>query len=228
MTEENKISESYDQDSIKDVNFVRSMAQQATAIPGAQLNFKYEMISIRKSTKLSEIMRIEDVQLISHCYLIQYIIFGKVLLTCILVIGVALVKFALWLPLLLFEIFGLYGTSRLNKTYNIVFITYLTFSLLLRIVSVIYYLMFIDFSGSYLEEFYYSYENYCGLYGKYIAGTLMIAVYEVLQICLNGILIQKLERIAEDKRIELSYVLISQKVPRFICRDKLRPWKVLK
>lgn len=228
MTEENKISESYEQDSIKDVNFVRSMAQKATAIPGAQLNFKYEMLTIMPSTKLNEIMRIEDIQLISHCYLIQYIIFGKVLLTFIMVIGVGLVKFTLWLPLLLLEIFGLYGSSRLDKTYNIVFITYLAFSLLLRIVSVIYFLMFIDFTGNCLEEFYYLYENYCGLYGKYVAGTLMIAVYEVLQIWLNGSLVGKLEKIAEDKRIELSFVLISQKVPRFICRGKLRPWKVLK
>jgi hypothetical protein len=225
--EEIKDSEDYEQDSIKDVNFVRSVAQKATAVPGTQMNIKYEILPLEQNLKVNEIMKIEDVQILSHCYLVQYLIFGKFLLTFILLIGVGVLLFTFWMPLLFFEFFGFFGTTKICRKLNLGYLVVLWTSLALRVGSIGLSLMLFDFNRLCFDQDFYSFQNNCELYGKYVVCSLILTGFEIVQIWVMTTLFRKLKRIDEQKRIELSFVLISQKVPRFICRGKLRPWKVI-
>ena len=225
MQPEPKASDSYEVDNVKDVDIVRGFAQRGTAIPGVMGNFKYGQVAERVPLNPYEILRVSDVKLAMHCNLIQYLSLAKVFLTLIFIVGLGLKWSLFYLLFLFFDLLGFIGSLALKHRLLSIFAVLLLASIISRVLTSGYFLSTIDFSGCGSDK-YYAFESECQVYVKYALGSLILIAFEGFQIALCLNLRKKVLSMADERRLEMSYVLISQKIPKFICCGKLRAWKL--
>lgn len=225
MEPEPKASDSYEVDSVKDVDIVRAFGLRGTAIPGMAHNFKYDQVSEKVSLNPYERLRVPDVKLAMHSNLIQYLSIAKIFLTLIFIVGLGLKWVLFYLLFLFLDLLGFIGSITLNPRPLIIFAVVLLTSIASRVLSSGYLLSTIEFSGCGSDK-YYAFESECQVYVKYSLGNLILIAFEGFQIALCVNLRKKVLGMADEKRLEMSYVLISQKIPKFICCGKLRAWKL--
>jgi hypothetical protein len=224
MAEEYKASDSYESDSIKDLDVKRKISFRTTGIPG--FTVQYNQMNTYSKLKPFEAVKVSDAQIAMQCSLTQYLILSKIFFTFIFLVGLGQRRFLLLLPFLLFEFSGILGSLNLKRIFNLLFIVYLVLSILFRILSSGYFLIQVDFEQSCFTEKIQSFDNSCTVAGKYLIGSLFFIVLEIFQVLLTIRINRVVLKLSEQRIKELGFVLIAGKIPRFICCAKLKAWKI--
>ena len=224
MAEEYKASDSYEADSIKDIDVKRKISFRTTGLPG--FNVQYNQMNTFSKLNPHEAVKISDAQIAMKCNLSFYMIITKIAFTLIFLLGLGQTRFLLLLPLLLLEFLGIIGSIGLKRSFNLIFLVYLLLSALFRILSSGYFITQIQWNKECLTERIYSFDNGCSVAAKYVIGSAFLLVLEVFQMLLTG----KINRVSmgldEAKVKELGFIMISGKIPKFICCSRLIAWKM--
>lgn len=224
MAEEYKASDSYDADSIKDLDVKRKISFRTTGLPG--FSVQYNQMNSLSKLKPHEAVKVSDAQIAMKCNLSFYMIITKIFFTFVFLVGLGQRRFLLLLPFLLLEFLGIIGSIGLKRSFNLIFLVYLFLSVLFRIVSSAYFITQIQWDETCLTEKIYSFDSSCSTAAKYVLGSTFFLVFEVLQM-LNTAKLNRIFMGLNDDRIkELGYVLISGKIPKFICCSQLKAWKM--
>lgn len=219
--------DSIDKEKMNGSFIMRAFSKRETGIPSHYPFSFTELAETNPPPNPDQMIRIPDLKFAIHCHIIQNLIIGKVLCTLIFFIGLGEAKGLILLPSILLEFLGFCGSINLKTGPNYAFIVYLSFSILLRILSSVYSLTNLKRNGSCTQSEFPWISSNCDLYGKYIVASLLFIVYEVLQISVSQTLLKKIALISSTKKEEINYVLAAQKIPRFICWGKLKAWKLV-
>ena len=218
---------SIDNEKLNGSFIMRAFSKRGTGLPLEHPYAFTELCESKPAKKPDQMIRIPDLKFAIHCHIIQNLIIGKVLCTLIFFVGLGETKALLLLPSLFLEFLGFCGSINLKQGPSIAFITYLTLSILLRILSSLYSYTNLSQNDSCMLSEPPWISSDCDLYGKYIVASGLFILYEALQISVSLALLKKVAVISVTKKEEINYVLAAQKIPRFICWGKLKAWKLV-
>lgn len=224
MAEEYKASESYEADSIKDLDVKRKISLRTTGLPGFSIH--YNQMNTFSKLKPHEVVKVSDAQIAMKCNLSIYMIIAKILFTFIFLVGLGQQRFLLLLPFLLFEFLGVVGSIGLKRSFNLIFLVYLFLSTLFRLLSSGYFITQIQWNRNCLTEKIYSFDNGCSVAAKYAIGSALFIVLEGFQMVLTAKINRISMGLSEERVRELGFIMISGKIPKFICCSRLKAWKM--
>lgn len=220
-------SDSFPSEKLDEPYFMRAFSKKETGVPSNRPYTYTELGVSNPGKKLDEMIKIEDLAFVMHSQLIQNLIIGKVLCTLVFFIGLGETLFLPIMPPLLLEFLGFCGSLNLKSGPSKAFIIYLASSIAFRILSSLYWYSILLLTDSCIISDFPWIIKHCEIYLKYIIISLLMTLYELLQIYVTQTLLKKISKMTDSKKDELIYVLTAQKIPRFICWGKLKAWKLV-